>query len=175
MSQVHFCLKCGSPLSMIDYEGRLREVCPCCGWVNYAQLKVSAGVQLEENGKLFLVQRANEPWLGCWQMPAGYVEVDEDPAQAAERETREESGIIVSVGSLVDYYLYTDDPRGNGVVLIFDARKIGGKLTTSAETLQAGFYSPEEIHQMTLAGQTAHRSIQQWLAVNGSSLRSQID
>lgn len=163
MNPTHYCLQCGEPLDLVSFEGRLREVCKHCGWVNYAQLKVSAGVQLEENGKLFLVQRANDPWTGCWQMPAGYVEVDEDPARAAEREAREESGFEVSAGDLVNYYLYDDDPRGNGFVLIFRAKRIGGELTFSSETLRAGFFAPEEIADLTLAGQTARQSVNHWL------------
>lgn len=171
MSDMRYCIQCGSILTVIPYEGRMREVCPDCGWVNYAQLKVSAGALLEEEGRLLLIQRATEPWAGCWCMPAGYVEVDEDPARAAERETREEVGLEVKSGDLVNYYLYDDDPRGNGMVMIFNVQKLGGTPRISSETLQVNYFTPEEISLLTLAGQTAEQSVGQWLAARNHGER----
>lgn len=164
----HYCLRCGTVLSVIPFEGRMREVCLACGWVNYAQLKVSAGALLEENGKLLLIRRATEPWSGCWCMPAGYVEVDEDPARAAERETFEETGFEVKAGRLINYYPYSDDPRGNGLVLIFNVEKVGGSPKLSSETLDVNFFSPDEISNLRLAGETAQQSVQHWLEIKTS-------
>lgn len=93
----HFCLQCGERLTQKWIEGRQRELCPACGWIHYEQRKVSAGVRVQENGKLLLVQRGIEPWRGNWYMPAGFVEVDEQPEDAAVRETFEETGLRVEV------------------------------------------------------------------------------
>jgi 8-oxo-dGTP pyrophosphatase MutT (NUDIX family) len=37
-----------------------------------------------------LLERTHEPFKGRWNLPAGYVEADESPVQAALRETCEE-------------------------------------------------------------------------------------
>jgi hypothetical protein len=37
------------------------------------------------DGRLLLLQRSRDPWRGAWNLPAGYVEADEDPARAAGR------------------------------------------------------------------------------------------
>ncbi len=159
----HFCLNCGTPLVVKEIEARPREVCPACGWVHYLQLKASAGCCVESEGKLLLVQRGIEPYLGAWHMPAGYIEVDELPARAAERETLEESGLTVRADGLFGAYFYDDDPRGNGVVLLYKASLLEGHLNGSNETLAARFFAPAELKDLLLAGVSAADSIRDWL------------
>ncbi|KAF0112145.1 MAG: hypothetical protein FD147_412 [Chloroflexi bacterium] len=159
----HYCHECGKPLTIRMVDGRVREVCEDCGWINYEQRKVSAGVRVQSDGRLLLVQRGIEPWYGSWYMPAGFVEVDEEPDQAAVRETFEETGLQVSIKKFVDVYTYSDDPRGNGIVLLYDAEVTGGELTITSEALQVGFYSPEEIKEMPLTGASGDRQVRDWL------------
>ena len=97
-------------------------------------------------------------------MPAGYVEVDELPALAAERETSEESGLSVKAERLMGAYFYDDDPRGNGVVILYKGRILDGKLSASSETLAARFFIPQELKGLPLAGMSAEASIQDWLS-----------
>lgn len=160
---IHYCLNCGNRLETKCIENREREFCPACGWINYEQLKLSAGCRIEQGGKLLLVQRRNPPYQGTWHFPSGYVEADELPLHAAERETLEECGLIVSAGNLAGAYFYNDDPRGNGVVLMYCASIRAGSLRSSDETLAARFFTPEELTVLPLAGMSAIESIQDWL------------
>lgn len=163
----HFCLKCGTPLISKKIEDREREICPACGWINYETLKVSAGVRIEKEGRLLLVQRGYNPWKGLWYLPAGFVEVDEEPYQGAIREAFEETGLRVKLTSLVDVYTYTDDPRGNGIVVLFDAEIQSGELKITPETLDAGFFSADEIYSMKFAGVTVTKEVNDWLHLHG--------
>lgn len=106
-------------------DSREREICPACGWVYYLQLKVGAGVLIEKDDQILLLQRAHEPWKEAWNIPAGYVEADEHPKDAAKREVFEETGLVVEIGELLKAYYYSDDPRGNGVALIYKAEVLG--------------------------------------------------
>ncbi len=144
-------------------EGRPRFVCPGCQTVFYEHRKVSAGARIELDGKLLLVQRGFEPWKGYWHMPAGYVEVDEDPRRTAEREAFEETGFRVIAEHLIDTYIYNDDPRGNGIVLIYKAIILEGKPTPNTESVAVRFFSKEEIADLPLAGQSARDSIADWM------------
>lgn len=159
----HYCYLCGSMMEDLPIDGRVREICTNCGWIRYEQLKVSAGVMVESDGRLLLAQRGIEPWKGSWYMPAGFVEADEHPARAAEREAFEETGLQVQVDRLVKEYLFTDDPRGNGLLLIYKASLVGGEFRPSPETLAIGYFSAEEIEAMPLAGACSDTAVLDWL------------
>lgn len=141
----HYCFQCGNSLEwrLIDY--REREICPICGWVHYVQLKVGAAVIIEQDNKLLLLQRSHEPWIGSWMLPAGYVEADEDPKEAARREVFEETGLDVELSELFKTYYFSDDPRGNGVVFVYKAIKISGELHINSESNAVQYFLWHEI------------------------------
>lgn len=84
---------------------------------------IAAGVLLfDDAGRILLVQPTYKDY---WDIPGGYVEIGETPAQAAAREGREELGIKTSVGPLLvaDWAPHPDE--GDKLLLVFD----GGTLT----------------------------------------------
>jgi len=157
------CLLCGEELREKMLEKRSRWVCPRCGWIYYPQLKVTAGVLIEESGKILLVQRALEPWKGFWYLPAGYIEVDEDPLAGALREVKEETGLDVRITNLRSISMYQDDPRGNGILIIYNGKWVGGSLCTSSESMAVKFFLPREIQTLPLAGSSHTLAVQQWV------------
>jgi 8-oxo-dGTP diphosphatase len=57
--------------------------------------RVAVGALLLHDGRLLVVERANPPGEGVWALPGGSVELGETMADAAEREVREETGLVV--------------------------------------------------------------------------------
>lgn len=157
-----FCHQCGAKMISSFVDGRIRCVCPACGYVAYEHWRVSAGVRVIVDGKVLLVQRAHDPWKGAWHMPAGYIEVDEVPARAAEREALEETGLTVQAERLLECYADFQDPRGNVLVLLYEASILSGSPRTSPETLSLGFFSPVEAQNLPLAGKSAEDEIKDW-------------
>jgi ADP-ribose pyrophosphatase YjhB (NUDIX family) len=155
------CLHCGVVMATHLVDGIERQVCPACGWIYYRQMKVSAGTVIEQDGQLLLVQRAQPPWKGDWYLPAGYLEYDEDPRRGAERETWEETGLVVQAEDVVDVMFGDHDPRGNVVTILYAARIVGGGLTTSSESAAVRWFMPEEIPQ-NLAGSGHDQAIRTW-------------
>lgn len=158
-----YCIRCGAAMErrFIASEGRERMVCPNCGWVHYPHLKVGAGVLIEQDGKILLVRRAHNPWKGAWNLPAGYVEIDEPPEHAAAREAKEETGLEVRILGIVDARFFNDDPRGNGLLLLYRAEVVGGELRTGDETAELRFFAPDEI-PAELAGGAHDVLIRAW-------------
>lgn len=79
---------------------------------------VAAGVLFfDDAGRILLVQPTYKDY---WDIPGGYVETGETPAQAAAREVREELGIEVPVGPLLvaDWAPHLDE--GDKLLLVFD-------------------------------------------------------
>lgn len=52
-------------------------------------------------GRLLLIRRGTEPGRGRWSLPGGRCEPGETAAEAAVREVREETGLVVRAGALV--------------------------------------------------------------------------
>ena len=156
-----YCFQCGTELNEKLQENNLRLICPECGWVYYPQLKVSAAGLIEVDGSLLLVRRNTQPWLGTWYLPAGYVEADEDPAFAAAREVREETGLIIRPTMLFGSYYFEDDPRGKGLLLVYQCEILEGNITINEEVDAVGFFHPSSLpEQLTGAGHD--RAIKEW-------------
>jgi 8-oxo-dGTP diphosphatase len=108
---ISFCPRCGTPVEERPVDGKLRPVCPACGFVAFADPKVSATVLVERDGALLFIRRTVDPGRGLWCFPGGFVDFGEDPVQAAVRECREETGIVVQ-------HLHLLDVAFNGRVIV---------------------------------------------------------
>jgi 8-oxo-dGTP diphosphatase len=82
----------------------------------------------DSGGRLnvLLIERAEDPFAGHWALPGGFVDVDQNEtfADAARRELREETGIVVPGGQMTEVGTYSDpgrDPRRRVVSIAFTA------------------------------------------------------
>lgn len=142
-------------------EDRPREVCPACDWIFYPHLKVAVAAQIELGGQLLLLKRAYDPWKGYWNLPAGYVEVDETLEDAVVREVFEETGFRVRTEQLVGNYFFNDDPRGNGILLVFRAVIVSGDLHTNHESAEISYFSWDSL-PMNICGAGHLRAVAAW-------------
>lgn len=134
-----YCPQCAQPLRDRPAFGRVRRVCPACGFIHFRDPKVGAATLVERDDEILLLLRPPDDAFdpATWGLPAGFVEHDESPRQAAAREAREETGLQVQVGELFGVYFYTDDPRGNGVLVVYRATATGGDLQPQQDEVAA--------------------------------------
>jgi 8-oxo-dGTP diphosphatase len=130
---------------MAERFGRQREICPNCGWIHFADPKVAAAILLEENGRVLLVRRVNEPFRGMWTLPAGFVDADEDPARAAERECLEETGLTVRATHVIDVIAGREHPRGADFVIVYQGEVVSGDLQPADDADQAEWFARDEL------------------------------
>lgn len=80
-------------------------------------------VIIENNGKVLLIERNNEP-LG-WALPGGFVDYGESVESAAQREAVEETSLEVELLDL--FYVYSNpsrDPRQHNLSVVFLAKSL---------------------------------------------------
>ena len=127
-SDFNYCPRCGSTVNHEERFGKVRPVCPQCGWIHFVDPKVAAAVLIEQEGRVLLVRRGNEPFRGLWTLPAGFINGGEDPAEAAARECLEETGLNVRVTRVLDIIPGKEHPRGADFIIVYQAQVIDGEL-----------------------------------------------
>ena len=74
----------------------------------------------EVNAKVLLIQRADEPYKGCWAFPGGFLNMDETIEQCDIRELEEETGLkVYDVHQIGAYSKVDRDPRGRTITVAY--------------------------------------------------------
>jgi 8-oxo-dGTP diphosphatase len=144
-NDVKFCPRCGTILEQADRFGKVRPVCTQCDWIHFADPKVAAAALIEQDGRVLLVSRANEPFRGLWTLPAGFVDAGEDPADTAARECLEETGLTVRILHVLDVIAGREHPRGADFIIVYSAQVISGDLVAGDDADQAAWFDRSQL------------------------------
>ncbi|MFC1890813.1 NUDIX domain-containing protein [Thermodesulfobacteriota bacterium] len=160
-----FCPVCGAELEseILKKNEPARLICPECEFVFYLDPKVVACAIIEIDKKIVLLKRSIPPERGKWVIPGGYVDRGEEVRSAAVRETMEECGLQVRIRDLLGVYSYNNWIE---VVIVYRMDYISGELTAADESLEAGFFKPEEIPWDQLAFQSTKDALRDYLKLN---------
>jgi ADP-ribose pyrophosphatase YjhB (NUDIX family) len=163
-ASLKYCSRCGSPLQFgtVPGEDRERLACSACGHIVYVNPRlVVTTLPITDAGEIVLIRRGIEPGLGSWAQPGGFLEVDETVHQAAIRETREETGLLVEPGEIIGLYTRLE---ASVVTITFEARIVGGTAAPTPEATEVAAFAPEAIPWAGIAFKTTIWALRDWLA-----------
>ena len=105
---------------------------------------VGVAVAIMADNRILLIKRED---FEVWALPGGGADAGESLAQAAVRESREETGLRVSLTRLVGVYSRPDWIDGGEHVVLFAAIPSGGVLLQDAdgEVLDARFFGRHDL------------------------------
>ena len=116
---------------------------------------VGVGAVIVDDGHVLLVKRGREPLAGQWSLPGGAVEVGETLEECLVRELREETGLDVEVGPVIEVFdRITHDAGGrveyHFVLVDYLCWPIGGELRAASDVDDARYVAPEALGGFSL-------------------------
>ena len=120
---------------------------------------VGVGAIIIEDSRVLLVKRAHPPLQAQWSIPGGVLEVGELIREAAVREAREETGLIVEPEDLLGVYdRILRDPEErvqyHYVLIDFLCRRVGGELLAASDAAEVRWFTHDELPALKLADDT---------------------
>ena len=121
--------------------------------------RVAVGAVVFHENRVLLVRRGQAPSDGLWAIPGGGVELGETLAQAAEREIREETGILVAAEEPIYVFDMVERDRAGQVrfhyvIVDLAARYLGGELHAGDDASEARWVSAAEMKHLVVSPPT---------------------
>ena len=145
-------------------DNRERLICRQCGWIHYENPRLVVGALATWDGRILLCKRAIAPREGYWTVPGGFMEVGETTEAGAVRETLEETGAPVAVDDLLAVYSL---PHIGQVHLVYRGRVLEPRIDPGPESLEAAFFTADEIPWDELAFPTNTWALRHFLEARG--------
>jgi 8-oxo-dGTP diphosphatase len=160
--EYRFCPRCGGRFEerVLKEGDPERLVCGSCSFVFYLGPKLVAGVIFEMSGGIVLIKRAIEPGYGKWTFPGGFVERGEVAEAAAERETREETGVEIEVSGIVGLYTYEGQIPA---IAVFSGRAVAGEPAPLDETLAVESFPKDGLPWAEMAFPSTEHALKDYL------------
>ena len=155
---LRFCPRCGHGLvqQALHIPEEKHLVCHGCEFILYLDPKLVVTGVVTYGDAVLLLRRAERPKVGKWGLPGGHVQRGEDPREALIKEVRQEAGVPVAVGHLVNIYTA---PSHGVVQLVFAATARTDDLRVNIESYEGRFFSRADLPWDHLAFETTGQAL----------------
>jgi ADP-ribose pyrophosphatase YjhB (NUDIX family) len=109
----------------------------------------------DDRGRILLTKNAD---VSSWTLPGGSIEPNESPKDAAVREMREETGLLVEPVRIIGVYggpeyrvVYPNGDIESYVATVFECKVVSGAMTPDyEESLDVRYFSEAELNSMQM-------------------------
>ncbi|MBO4627465.1 MAG: NUDIX domain-containing protein [Lachnospiraceae bacterium] len=107
----------------------------------------AGGCIRNEKGEVLLQKRGDSH---LWGFTGGAIELGETPEMTAIREAKEETGLDVEVGRLINIYtdtnlVYPNGDKAHSIMIVYELKAVGGELRCDRdETLELKYFAKDE-------------------------------
>jgi ADP-ribose pyrophosphatase len=133
--------------------------------------RVAVGAIVFRDGRVLMVRRGRPPARGLWAIPGGSVRLGETLRQAAEREVREETRLVVRAGEPVYTFEVierdaADRIRFHYLIVDLDAEYLEGTLRAGDDASEARWVSAAEMADLPV-NETTRKLLQERYGFGG--------
>lgn len=115
-----FCPYCGNKIEKAEDNSKESYYCNHCKRIIYRNpVPVVVITIFNKNHEVLLVRRKEEPGKGMWALPSGFLEIDEEPSDAAKRELLEETGITADELKLLNVFHQKSERYKSVTVIVY--------------------------------------------------------
>lgn len=138
---------------------------------------LGVGAVVFKGDEVLVIRRGKAPLKGQWSIPGGKVEYRERLRDAAAREVREETGLEVEIGALIDVFEAPPeserecDGARHYVMVDFIAEWVSGEPVPGDDAAEAEFVSVEEALKR-LSWDETRRALATALEIRGNAQQS---
>jgi ADP-ribose pyrophosphatase YjhB (NUDIX family) len=169
---MNYCSNCGSDkiISKIPEGDHFpRMTCESCDSIFYSNPKIVVGCIPVFEGKILLAKRGINPQKGKWNLPAGFLELNENLEDGARRECIEETDAKIKSMEISCIF----HSPSNHLYIFYLTELSSSYFKINDESPEIAFFSPENIPWDDLAFDSNQYAIESF--INGAKNKKNID